>query len=327
MRKKILVLVLILMMLFAVACKEERVALETVTIKPYEREVYETTTVMQGNVVPELNLQLSPVEKQSVSYTPPESEMEVNKVYVKAGDFVKDGDLLVSFKSGEIEKKLTEYRDELKMQELLIEHYEKLMLTDLELDYQEDIDLLRNDMIITKLYIAEESAKLEEYNIRAEGDGVVDSVSELMSMGKVNKSDCIVTVVYNTGVYESVVQDDFLFETGSIYPATSNSAVYNMELLSIEEVSDKSKKLTFKALDVNAVTRVAFLNLNITKEDLTDALYVEKKAVIEVEGKHYIFKVNEEGFKEGIEVEIGDVIDNYIVIKSGAEAGDRVVLN
>ncbi len=327
MRRKMVCLIVGLCMLAMTGCSAKQVELEPVTLKPYEKKTFETTVVQQGDITPELHAQLLPVEKISVTYRPPMSDMEVDKVYVTIGDVVKKGDPLVSFKSGDIEKNMKAYQEEYEMQQMLIEHYEQLMLANTDLDYKEDIELLKKDMEITKLYIAEEGAKMDAYTIRAERDGVVDQVSELMTMGKVQTGNDLVSVVYNTGEYKVTIQEEYPFEIGKIYQTTAKDNTYDMELVSIEEMSKGSRTLVFKALDLNSVMRINFMDLRIVKENLKQALYVDEKAVLEVNGKYYVFTLSEDGFKQGIEVEVGNVIDNYVVIKSGVKAGDRVVIN
>lgn len=309
------------------ACNSNVVELKPVLIEPYEREQYEVEVVESGDVEPELNLQLSPVDKHIVTYNPPKADMEVDKVMVKEGDFVNAGDVLITFKSGETEKKIREYQEELEMQQLLIEHYEEMMLINEELDFKEDIDLLKKDMEVTKLYIAEESAKMDEFTIRAEQAGVVEEVSELMTIQKVNTSDRLVSLIYNNGEYRATITDDYPFEIGQIYEGTYKDIVYEVELISDEQTENKNRILTFKAVNHTAIMRVNFLHMKIIKENIKGAFCVNKKAVITMNDKNYVFTLSEEGYKQGVEVEIGEEIGDQIIIKSGLKAGDRVVIN
>lgn len=308
-------------------CNANKVELEAVYITPYEREQYETAVVECVDVNPNLSVQLSPAEKHLVTYNPPKAEMEVDKVFVREGDFVKPGDVLITFKSGDIDDKVVEYQEELELQQLLIEHYENMMLLNTELDFREDIELLKKDMEITKLYIAEESAKMDEYTIRAEQAGVVEEVSELMKMQKVNPSDRLISLIYNNGEYRATISDDYPFEVGKVYEGVYNDDNYEVTLISEEVTENGNRNLTFKAVNHNSIMRVNFLHLTIEKGKISDALLVNKKAVTELKGKYYAFTLNESGFKQGVEVEVGEEIGDKILIKSGLKAGDRVVVN
>lgn len=327
MQKRLIAILAGACMLTFAGCGTNPVELETVTVTPYEREPYEVAVVENADVKPDLTMQLSPVEKHIVTYNAPKADMEVDEVMVKAGDFVRAGDVLITFKSGEVEDKVQEYREELELQQMLVEHYEQMMLANTELDFKEDIELLKKDMEITKLYIAEESAKMDEFTIRAEQAGVVESVSELMTMQKVDPSDRLISLVYNNGEYGVTITDDYPLEVGQIYEGTYKDTVYEVEFISEQKGDNGSRTLTFKAVDHNSIMRVNFLQMCIEKEDIQGALLVNKKAVVEMNGKNYAFALSEDGFKKGVEVEIGEVIGDKIIIKSGLKAGDRVVVN
>ena len=98
-----------------------------------------------------------------------------------------------------------------------------------------------------------------------------------------------------------------------------------MELYEIEE-SEHEKTLYFRAKDLGQVVLANYIDLNIQKTAIKDAMYVEKEALLQIEENYYLFTLSEEGFKQAHEVEIGNRIDEYVVIKSGINAGDRVVI-
>ncbi len=325
--KKILCMITGILLFSLTGCEQQQVELGQVTIKPYERTTYETTTVLHGDITPELMLKLSPVEKMNVTYKPPVDDMEVDEVFVQPGDYISAGDRLVTFKSSTSEDKVKEYQEELLMQEMLIEHYEKLMQADSDIDYKEDIELLKKDMEVTKLYIAEESAKMATYTIKAEKTGVVDQVSDLMQRSKVNMSDRLITVLYNKGDYKVTVLDDYPFEIGMVVQGLYGELSYDMELTEIQEEARGSRTLIFRALDPKGVMRANFLDVKIEKSTLQGALYLPKNAVKEVDGKHYVFVLNEDGYRTGVEIQIGNVVDDFIIIKSGVKAGDKVVVD
>lgn len=306
-------------------CGQAKTELMPVTLEPYERAAYETTEVLKGDITPKLDLNLSAVSKENVKYTPPYDGIQVDEVYVQAGDLVKEGDKLISFKSSENEEKISEYQDELKMQQLLLEHYEKLAQTDKGTDYKEDIEQLKKDMEVTKMYIAELNEKMTSYTIKAEGTGVVETVSDLVNYEKVDMKDKLIYVCYNTGEYYTHCSDDYPFVIGETYMATYRDIECEIELYEMEE-SDHEKTLYFRAKDLGQVVLANYMDLHIQKTSIKDAVYVEKEALLQIEDKNYLFTLNEEGFKQAHEVEIGNWIDGYVVIKSGINPGDRVVI-
>lgn len=324
MRRMTALLCTIMLMILG-GCGQVKTEIMPVTLEPYERVTYETTEVLKGDITPKLDLTLSAVKKENVKYTPPYDGIQVDKVYVQVGDLVSKGDKLISFKSSESEEKINEYNDELKMQQLLLEHYEKLAQTDKGTDYKEDIEQLKKDMEVTKMYIAELNEKMASYTITAEGIGVIESVSDLVNYEKVDMKDKLLYVCYNTGEYYTSCTDDYPFAVGETYVANYRDIECEMELYEIEESEDE-KTLYFRAKNLGQVVLANYMDLNIQKTSIKDAVYVEKEALLQIEDKNYLFTLSEEGFKQAHEVEIGNWIDGYVVIKSGINAGDRVVI-
>lgn len=325
--------------------KSEKVSLEPITIKPYERVVYETTDVMQGDLTPVFSMLLMPEVEQLVSYKPQKDEMEVANVYVKAGDAVYPGDVLVTFKSGEIAEKVKQHQAELEEMRLLVEHYEKLMKVDSNIDYKDDIKQLKKDMQVTSMYIAEENAKLESYSIKAEGAGVVITVSDLLYYGVVNSNDDVLTIQYGDGNYYARTTNDYEFEVGKVYQANSIAAnvsidpetqeisvtndtmsSYEMELVAIDD-DDGQKTLHFKPYKADGPLNISSLELVIEKERMENVMYLPKNCVFTVDEKNYVFLLQEDGFRKGVEVQVGDIVDDNIVIKSGISVGDKVVIS
>ena len=55
---------------------------------------------------------------------------------------------------------------------------------------------------------------------------------------------------------------------------------------------------------------------------------MNKKAVFDgSDEKKYVYTVNEDGYRNAVEVTVGDTVDDYTVIKSGLKAGEQVVIN
>ena len=211
------------------------------------------------------------------------------------------------------------------MQELLLEHYEKLAVADQGTDYKEEIEQLKKDMGVTQLYITELNEKMASYTITAEGVGVIESVSDMVNYEKVDMKDKLLRVCYNTGEYYTNCSTEYPFVIGETYMATYRDIECEMELYEMEE-SEHEKTLYFRAKDLGQVVLANYVDLHIQQTVIKDALYVEKEALLQVEDKYYLFTLSEEGFKQAHEVEIGNQIDEYVVIRSGINAGDRVVI-
>ena len=70
-----------------------------------------------------------------------------------------------------------------------------------------------------------------------------------------------------------------------------------------------------------------FARVKIKVKDLKDALIVPQKCLIELQGQYSVLVVNDQNKVETAQVEIGEKIPGFIVIKSGIKNGDHIVLD
>lgn len=305
--------------------KEEERA--NIRISEYEKITYETVSVERGDIVPTLTLEVTSDTFQRKNYFPRQDEMEVDQIYVTEGDMVTEGQTLVSFKAGDISEQITGYENQLAEDQLLIDHYTKLMEIDSEQDYTETIKTLKQDMEVCSLYIQELNAKLSSYSIKAEGNGTVIMVSDLLDYGVVNSGDNVLTLIYGTGEYYATTTDDFDFKVDEVYEASYANSTYSLRLVSIEEPEgEKGRKLNF-TMAIDGVTGVEKMTMVLNKPALKDVLYVPEDCVFSVDDTTYVYTLDENGFREAIEVTVGQTIEGMTVIETGLSEGEKVVIN
>lgn len=298
-----------------------------IKISEYEKITYETVSVERGDIVPTLTLEVTSDTFQRKNYFPRQDEMEVDQIFVTEGDMVSAGQTLVSFKSGDISEQITSYENQLTEDQLLIDHYTKLMEIDKEQDYTEAIKTLKQDMEVCSLYIQELNAKLDSFSIKAEGNGTVIMVSDLLDYGVVNSGDNILTMIYGTGEYYATTDEDYDFKIDEIYEASYANSTYSLRLVSMEEVEGEAGiKLNF-TMAVEGVTGVEKMIMTLNKPALKDVLYVSEEAIFYVDEKAYVYTLDENGFREAVAVTVGQTIDGMTVIESGLNEGDKVVIN
>lgn len=121
----------------------------------YEKISYQTVTVQSGSLTPQTTISLSAQGYTRFSYGATNTELTLEKVNVAVGDHVKKGDILVAFKSGEIQKKIEDYSGQISQNKLLAEHYRAIMKIDDTQDYSSDIAQLDKDTEVAQLYLDE----------------------------------------------------------------------------------------------------------------------------------------------------------------------------
>ena len=312
---------------------EEHYEKPKTAIEEYQPWTYDTVEVARGDIEPAVELKLKATENEKKTYYPLLDEMEVEAINVSVGDAVSQGTVMVTFKSGDLGEKIEQYKTRLEEDELLINHYGRLAEIDKNTDYSEDIKLIRDDMNICQLYIQEMEARLEGYNIVAEGDGIVTEIAQILYYGVVGSQNGVVTVKYGTGEFVASTEDGFDFKEGDIFEATYASAVIDVQLTKIEtdeESEDGSvmKNLYFQALkDIGSVVSYDTVYLNIRKNVIKDVLYIPEKALFKIGEKYYVYTMDDRNMKHGVEVTVGDTENGYAIIKSGLSEGDKVVID
>lgn len=321
----------VLFVLVLTGCgSRERIEKARVTVGEYEKVAYEVVEVERGDITPVLSLKLTADSFQTKSYYSLYDEMEVDSVSVSVGDEIKPGDVLISFKSGNVDAQIDQYQSQVEQNNLLIEHYTKLSQLDSSVDYSEDLKRLEEDTRVAKLYIQELQARLDSYNICAEDYGSVYLLSDMLDYGVVGTSNNLITVIYRNNRFTTETTDDYAFEVGQTYVATYGVAEYELILTDIEENGkdvngNVVRKLIFEGKEGTNFSSRDKLTLTVNKPAIEDVIYVPKNCVFEIDEEYYVYLLDENGFREAVNVEIGDAMDEYMVIQSGLNEGDRVV--
>ena len=291
-------------------------------------------TVQSGDISPILNLKLSPDEFETKNYKVSQDDYEVEKVNVSKGDRVKAGDIMVQFKADDIQDTIKEYTEQKAENELLIEHYQKLMQIDGSEDYSDDIASLKEDIQIADTYIKEQNEKMKEYCLIAEKDGTVTYVNEWLGYGYASSSDNLVTVASGSSNYTATTDDDYEFKKGDVYQADYEVASYDMKVIDVSQYEDKAtgkqmQKILFEPVDSMAgISEEDVLTMTIHKPVISNVVYVDEKAINEKsEDNYYVFTINDDGFRTAVDVTIGETVDGYTIIKSGLKAGEQVTVN
>lgn len=299
----------------------------SVTIQEYEKDVYQTTFVQRGTIEPMLTLRLKPDEYEVNVYSINQELLEVEENNVEKGSRVKEGDVMVAFKAEDIEKAIAEYEERKAEDELLIDHYTRLMKISGKKDYATDVEKLKRDVNIANLYIEEQKQRLSQYQLIAKKSGLVTEVSDELYKGYATAGAALVRVVSGSSDYTAATSDDYEFQVGDIYDAQFEMVAYEMEVIGVEMEGEK-KVITFHPVsEMTGVTENDELVMEIHKPVISDAVYVEESAITEVGGKYYAFLLDEDGFRQAVPVIVGDVIDGYAIILKGLKEGEKVTLH
>lgn len=303
-------------------CTNSRMEVVTIEREPYERIQYQTVEVKRGDLQPEFTLTLKADGITQITYDAVSSDLQLDTVYVSVGDKVRKGDLLVSFRSDSIQKKITDYKEQCEQMELLAEHYTRLMAINRETDYSNDIAMLTEDIAVAKLYIEEAEEKLADYQIIAEDAGTVTAMDQYLKDGYFVPGKNLITQVCGNGRYSATLPENGTLTVGDIYTAKLGAMTYDMRVAEVTE-----KTVIFEPVtDMSAVSDADRLTMVVKKPELSNAVYVEEKAVHEGEAGNFVYLLDEDGYRNAVFVTVGDKVDGYYVITDGLAGGEKVTL-
>ncbi len=305
--------------------------LNKVIIRDNEQEYIECEEVMQGDLDVDLHLILRAEDSREVGYHADHDEMEVEAVNFQSGDSVHKGDILVTFKADELEKSMLQIDKKIDEDVILLEHIKKMKAIYPHSDYSAQEKRILNDLEVRRVEKEENSAWLAGYTLVAEGSGVVKNVSSVWDTTKVGPNDTLITIVYSSEVYSGSTSDDYDFKIGETYSVDVGLSRRDIVLQEIEEdgVDDEGntvRRLTFilEGVDETPVSDNE-IQLNIERDKLKDALYIPKSAVVTVDGRHFVYVVDDEGVPMLRQIVTGASVDGIIVVKSGLTKGEKVV--
>ena len=311
--------------------------LENKVIEDYVLEVPEFVLAERGDVEPVFSLFLEGVNMERKAYFSKYYDgMKIKEVHVSVGDSVSEGDVLVVFDNGDGDKERKEYEVRIEEDKLLLDHLRNLAAIDSDGDYESTIQEVEDEIHVTELYIKEIDDKKEALTVRAEGEGIVESMSDLLKAVGGTDGDLVeigtaanqLNVCYGEGLYQVETDEDYDFRIGERFDGTYGMRTYPVEVVDIKETNG-TKVLTFRGCDetINYSTR-SMMYVNVKKKVLKDAICIPKGCLFSVNYVNYVYILNEEGLREMREVELeADLIfDEKAIIKSGISEGERVVV-
>lgn len=329
--------------LFLAGCRDT-VSGELVTADRnlYNKLEYESAIVQKGDMQPEFEISLNQEAMVYYNYVVEGENLELEKVNISVGDYVKKGQELVVFKSEELEKKVEKLEEEVEKNRLLLEHVKKQkainvdennttdeMNNSLRKSYDEQIKLLQDDINLSQIYLDEGRQALEKCRIKAKDDGTISFISNSLLNGVVVNNSEIVTEVCGDVRFNAEVKEDYEFKVGDVFHAESPKSEGDVVVTNVEDNDGRSVTVYFEPAgdDVSFFTGEKFI-INIKKENLHNVVFVDKGALCtNKDGQQYVYILEEDGFRRVQFVKVSTITNGMAVISEGLEGGEEVTVD
>ncbi|MCH5325438.1 MAG: efflux RND transporter periplasmic adaptor subunit [Eubacterium sp.] len=255
--------------------------------------------------------------QRNVSFT--EMDGNIKTVYVKAGDVVKEGDLIAEYNTGDLQYKLR--NQELKVQQAQIKYNNSGSETDrLQLEMEKNtLDQLQHEYDGSRIY--------------APCDGTVSFAERLKPGEKVSAYKVIATIIDPSDIYiEASVNEDRKFTKGQTVTITIGEEEYEGTVVKtpVEAKEDGDEKtnviyVEFKG-DLPSFTKVGDVaDVSYIKDQAEDAIVIPKYIVKTLSGQNFV-EVFKDGVKTEVQVELGITNATEVQVLSGLNEGDEVVV-
>lgn len=327
------------------------------TYKAYEVPKYETAEVTRGD--------LADTGKVFVNYQPLQTEslffrtagLEVEAVYVKLGDQVKAGDVLLQLELGSLADNLESARLDKEKQEMSlrqlgeredqeikrarINYAEKPdsleeTLETIAARYEKQRQSLQDSLTILELKLAEYEEKVRDRQLIAGMDGTVSYLRNLAPGEKSNLNSQVITVTDSryclfraeTDLWTYMAEgDEFALTLDGIeYTLTVvDAADYGLETPEREE--GKKSKVYLRLKEAAEMKSGTTGSIVVVKDSRKDVLLLPQAAITALDGKPAVCVLDDEGVKAYVPVETGLKAEDMIEICAGLTEGQTVILN
>ena len=328
----------------------------------YNRVEKNTVIVQKGDITPAFDKPLELAGYEEIRYRENSDEysaletaynITLKAVNCEVGQYVKKGDVLVSFASAELDRQIKDKQEEKRLASLELEHIKKLERIDSNTDYSAQIEGIRQQIKICELYIQDINDEYAKINIICEENGVVRYVNPSLFDGYVMPDSDLVIVSHDKGYYEAEVDDTVTFDKSGTYVAGNCDARYELKVMDeadndsadktmiddnsynadvSEDAGDLSyeqqnkKKVYFTPIDNNNTILEKTIQLQTKLKAVKNVCYVDRQAIISKDDNEYVYVVDDKGRRRAVEVKTGDVVDNYCIILDGLKGGETVSL-
>ena len=365
MRKNIhlynLIAIFILCSIFLTSCNEPVKEVPLVVVDTLEDEVtYNLVETNVGEVVLTKNLSCSYVQTKEQEVVFPVGGKIVEKVYVKNGDQVKVGDILVELQIGNIKEDIVTLEYQISRNKLLLSYLDKAEEFDLQSSYyslvydtkmeeddvknkdkrdekiSEDYTYQREDyednIEFDTLKLNELKNELNSSSVHATLSGKVMDIKKNLEGSTAKRGEVIMKIVDNeNGIFETQDQEaSAYFKEGQNITMTivygEAKGEYILTPYNMSEWKDTQKFSIIEGPENVSALEVGTTGTIIAPIDLREnVLRIPNSALYEADGRYYTYVLDENKMRKAQFIEVGLIGDNYTEILSGITEGVKVV--
>lgn len=326
--------------------------------KKEEEIVYNTDSVTVGPVEKSnsINCQYTQTKEQEVCFT--EGGKIIDKVYVREGDRVSKGDILVELKTDNIEEQILDLEYSVKKSQLRLTFIDKNKEFDLDsahdslihsrltgddfCNYDEEVkkiernykyqkEDLEDSILFDNKRIEELKKQLSAKTIVSTMDGTVISIEKHLE-GSVSKRGAVIMTVADSsnGLFETespelkeIVKQGDIIQMSIVYGDAKGEyelTPYEMDKWDLKQAFSIVSGPDNEGLEIGTKGTI-----KIIEDSRENVLRIPFSALYETEDGFYTYTVNSDNLREVRFIEVGLIGDNYVEILSGLNEKEKVI--
>ena len=337
---------------------EEETFQEVPYVGDYESTDYVLSQCVRMDIAVNVKVTVKYVPLQTLSLSFPVNGIPYGDVYVRAGDAVSAGDLMMELDTeqllSDVEKEKTSVDtntrtirqlEENRAVELLAMQYRMSSMAydrylqsvdEINGRYDTQIRELNDNIEISQIRIAAYESDIEDRRLYAPFDGVITYVFSPNPDDVSQTTKRVVTISDSSlSLFKGTTEFFYLFEPGMELTVTSGDSEFEAVVRSEEELGLPETEHTvgrtgtiYLALRETLYTLSdnASGSVTLTQAEKKGALCVPKRAVSEINGKSVVYYPDEYGMRTYKEIEVGLDNGSYVEVISGLEEGDTVIV-
>ncbi len=273
------------------------------------------------------------IEPNRIVIVSAEVEGRIDQVPLKEGDSLKSGDLLIQINADLMRPLFEIAQEQVKRDQIEFERMDNLVKDNAT--PQRDLDDARTKLAISKANLNEVSARLERTSIYSPIAGQLNDI--IVEEGEYVQVGTPVAEVVDNDTVKVVVdmpeRDISFFSVGQTVEVFVNvkgrDTSMTGEISFISELADLQTRSTRVEISLDNEKRLLrsgqIVLVRLTRQIIKDAIMIPLLAVIPMENSKAVYVVNSEEAQRR-QVELGVIKGDHVLIKSGLEPGDRLII-
>ena len=304
-----------------------------------QKEQYQLVAVARGDLFVEVivSAQKIPAREEMLSFSV--GNIPIKDIYAQVGDFVRKGDILAELDNNDLVKRLEEANHSMSLLELRYRHADETYLFNSKFfdvsqkAHERAMAEIIARMRVLQLDIDELNNQIKERTLLAAIDGRVSFVRDIPRGGSPNPDVALLAIRDEDAyVFIATGNNTQYFTIGqTVQMSVSSSDYFDITVadpydIGVNEPDENA--VYFSLTDISAEHIGArSASVRLVLDERKDVLYLPNRAVNNVDGERFVFRLNEENIRELVPVITGMESSNgFVEIISGINEGDLIIL-